>query len=931
MCSGTRPSILLSSHLPQSQSLPASVPLWNAVRHASSAIGYEELPAEEADEISHCRDPAAETTCSPGPSRGQSVHRLAPWRSLSQPGKGGTALAVQKSRINISPKNQTAWVNILQRAVRIRGHEGAWAFFQQLKDQMLHLPTAGDDAKHLWEPITAAASDLDRTEELWTYVMNLYKRTGKVYDNLYASMISRSLRRSREDAQRMHDSFVEAGLPTLNGLERLFGSFPLTQETSPTLRRFYQYAAPTTQSDIKSKLYDTIMGRLYHQRMFHQAVLWNEALLHNQDIPGNADAIRPLFRHLEVTGRYETVSEILLVLRTKYNYVGYVDSLDSEFSRRYPTPWGITNGSQKPKSDWVNDSLRVVRPCREVVGSQYEPNRSNGPSTLLETLSGRSYFPRRRDYFNDDFCARAFATKAFTPSFVIRSMSTFGVESIGPLSVRELAVRVSDLLQAFKPDEHDFHGSLVREVVAHLQQLEEADIRLRPCKFNTVISRLASENQGQLLEATLKSDLHPDVYEDEALLQRLLHGASRKVQYLELHRLLTVLSIAHAQTHTWAWNELLKYSIEEESSGRVGKMDFVLTSMRKLQVPITTDTVSHSYFRLLRPFKPGKRPLKTYDERTRKLDTLVRMWMDALNTGCHVPAAGWNYIIRRYGMTMQFDRLERLCLWLAHFYRSKPEGRIETARRSSKTQLDHVFPPEQQRSIVEWYFKTMPLYYEFRVRHPGPVKRPAPLSPEFSGANPPLSMQHVDHFARGLAILRMLARNGLHVKQASVRSAVVHRLRILYGAGRSKLKANNDAADGNPFTLHHMVRCVQEIWAPVGKLLNAPRALLKALDYSDDAQRLSLELELTRKILGDVVLPSPPAVGVDRSRPGLGYRYRMSNSLARKVQMVNKNGAHTGHRSRITYAGMPIQAHPPRELEDQQQRSQRLVDGADCE
>lgn len=831
VCSKSRPTVL-HSFLPRPEAvvrpeaLPASIPLWSAVRHASLAVAYEAIPAEELDEIAHDR-----STNNPGSIRQQPVFREAAWTSLSNDEGHGPSRLTVKSVHTDSPRQ---WVEQLQHRARLEGHDGAWAVFQALRKRGMDLPTEGQEAKQLWEPILAAAQQLGKMQELWKYVTHLHRRRGKVYDNLYALDIAYWLRKDRGHAVRMHEHYEESGMPLSDGFHRLIDSLPLTDDTSPSLRKLYVH---TTIRDA----YDTIMSRLYHQRMFHQASLWHDLLMERNDLPTTADAIRPLLQKWKTTGRIKRCQEALDALRQAG--VSFVDELEQN----------IIGASEKVKS---------------------------GPAVQVKT-----------SFVKDDFCARAFATKAFTPSFVIRSMSTFGVRSIGPLSLRELALRLRDMLRSFKPEESDYHGTLAREINFHIQQLKEADIQLQPCKYITVISRLAAEDQGQFLEATILSDQHPDVYEDEPLLRKLLEVCIRERDYLESQRLLTVLSIAHAQTSTWAWNELLKYYIEERASTESRKLDHVLTTMRKLQVPFTASSVRHSYFRLLRPFKPGKRPLNTYKER-RRLDTVVRMWMEALQSGCHIPAVSWNYIIRRYGMTMRFHRLERLCLWLAHFYRPSG-GRIETARRASKDQLSQVFPPSQQRAIVEWYFKSMLISAKSRTALIGKESIPYPMDHERRHANNLLGVQHVEPFARGLAILRVLAQNGLKIDHRVVRNAVTNRLRILFGAGRSKLKANSIAAASHPYTLQYMVRCVQDVWAPIGIPLHAPPLLLEDVDPDSPWRRRGVEDRLKKEVLGDVMGTRLPPRGMDPTRRRPGIRYRWSKAMSSRLRMMSKLGRGT--------------------------------------
>ncbi|KAI9811820.1 MAG: hypothetical protein M1832_000673 [Thelocarpon impressellum] len=99
--------------------------------------------------------------------------------------------------------------------------------------------------------------------------------------------------------------------------------------------------------------------------------------------------------------------------------------------------------------------------------------------------------------FNDAFCARLFATRA---------LSILGVEAIGPLSMRELAVREG------RP----------RALVATIQQMEAAGVSIGTSTFARLVKKFATENETDILEHLLASDQHPDALEDKRLQEALL-------------------------------------------------------------------------------------------------------------------------------------------------------------------------------------------------------------------------------------------------------------------------------------------------------------------------------------------------------------------------------------------------------------------------
>lgn len=640
------------------------------------------------------------------------------------------------------------WFELLRFRSRYHGHHGSWEIFQGLRRRAIDLPVEGLEAEQIWDPIIIAGLELGHKKQLWQYSLDLYSRTGQRYSKLYTLLVGHHLPQRIKRALESHESFRAAELLAPGDVLSIMSSVDTVAFEKNSLRQMYL-------NSMDRHTYDTIISRLCLKRRYRLAASWHSFLMGAGDFPSSANIVQPLLQHLTLSGRYQEHERVLESLR-KAGITAMPD---------------ITAGSD-----------------------------TNG--MFITANNSRSV--------SDAFCARAFATRAFTPGVVIRTMATFGVKSIGAVSLRELAVRCRDLVQSFGPDSEDPNETLAREVTNQLDNLEAAGIRLQDCKFVSLVSRLAREGHGALLEAVLSSDQHPDVYEDKDLQIRLLRSYITAEDWSQVHRTAAVLSFVHDSSATVGWNTLLRAYMDYKIPNRNERLNTVLQAMRRLNVPVTTKSIRHSYFTLLVGWKTDA-AMHTRAE-VSQLVFVTQMWLDALRSGSNVPARGWNYILRRFGRLGFYVDLERLCLWLAHYYSHNLEISSATFRRRSKEQLNLIFPPMMQRAIVEWYFKSLSI--DTSAQKQIPRDRSSKLGIAADLDIPP-ALSNTETWARGLTLLRLLGAHGLTLHAQSIKRGIRTRLRILYGHGISSKPENRVAMANNPHSLARMLGYLKHVWKPV--------------------------------------------------------------------------------------------------------------------
>jgi len=374
------------------------------------------------------------------------------------------------------------------------------------------------------------------------------------------------------------------------------------------------------------------------------------------------------------------------------------------------------------------------------------------------------------------------------------------------------------LIQTFNPDQTNPNATLAHEVALHLDQLQAAGIEIEGSKFVKLICTFARQGHGALLDATLSSDQHPDVYEDVKLQERLLNSYIYAEDWPQVHRTLAVLTFAHDNPPIAGWNTLFKAYMHHGPGPLQKKLTTILSTMHKLKIPVTTDSIRHSYFTMLEPWRSGKLPSES-NTALNQLYLVTRMWLDILQHGSNVPASCWDYILRRYGAIGHYDELERLSLWLAHYYSARsPTIPDSPFRRRSTVQLNLIFRPMMQRAIAEWYFKSL----QWPERTFPPKKPLRELNLDIMGGDSvqkyEKSLRYLagtETWARGLALLRVLGTLGVRLDTKGIYAACKHRLRILYGGGLSRRKQNRIAMEKNPHSLVRMLRYLKHVCRPL--------------------------------------------------------------------------------------------------------------------
>jgi len=632
----------------------------------------------------------------------------------------------------------------------------------------LELPTTGEHAVKLWSTIASVAIQYNLLHEVWQYAVALAKKTSRRYEGLYEVIIGYYLRTQPAQVLPWHRKFRQLNLPAAGSLANLVDDAVQTKRSLKTFRRLYN------ESEDRA-VYDRMIPHLCERGLQEEAVLWHRNLMKVNDLPSDASVVDPLRDYLALSGDQEVLREVTNDLVTR----------------------GVSFAKTIPRTLQPNTKI-----SREMMSRMLGESHGVTPKVI-----------------SDRFSARMFATRAFSIDFAIAGLTSFGFDALGPLSMRELALRCKG----------------AEEILARITQLENLKVQLSPCVYVQLVRRLAAEGRESMLEAILQSDQHPDVYDDHKLQRQLLEQYVQTQDWPQVHRTLTILTAFHEEPEVEAWNMILRTHM---THGNVRRVREVFDDMLANGIKIKAGTVKCSFFKLLRPRNSGKRPV-TLHRHFDDLAFVTVMWLKILQSGGRIPVAAWSQIHNYYGMEGRIHELERLTLWLVQFYSRQALAALSgqnnrtpgfrrlnvTSVRQSKAispndwhdDLKKMFGSVRQSAIVSWAFKTI----GWGPNKLETLRRRDRLAPATTQPN----LGRYEPWARGVALLRVMKQCGIPVGQATVRKAVRQCLLILFGPGRSNRLDNRAAVKRNTMSLPYMVRYLNAVWK--GNLLDVPPALLR--------------------------------------------------------------------------------------------------------
>ncbi|KAF2792973.1 hypothetical protein K505DRAFT_325781 [Melanomma pulvis-pyrius CBS 109.77] len=659
------------------------------------------------------------------------------------------------------PEKAALWAEALQYRERVYGLHGIRDIWFGMARRGYNLPTADTaEANVLWATLMKNSQIVIPIQD---HAVQLHKDTGHIFPRLYEVCIVHWLPRNPELALEYHHRMV---------IKLRLKKLPLRQVaqqlrsrlTAKSLEAFMDIYRTSNERDV----YDEIVPFLCDNRKFVDARRWHAMCSHRGDLPSPSVASHPIIQ-----------------LFTAENSVIYTPN------NRFVYP--SAGGAPRDGNPKYNEEL-------------------------MRRLLGRDTAPVR---FEDSFCARMFATRAFPPDSIVKGLAMVGVNEIGPQALLAMSARtepLTDLPERFK-------------------ELKEAGIALQGCVFSLALEKFAMEGKFSLVRSILNSDQHPDVFGDEQLQKKLLNFYLEREDHVQAHRTLAILTLFHNDPCTESWNLVLQASIREVVPHRIVQ---VLQDMRINGVLITKETLV-SIKSILRRRQGGRKPGPAIRGNFDDLRFVTRIYITILESGiAHIPPLAWREIIRRYGMLGRFRELRRLIFWLFSWYAPRNGTIFANLPKppfldSATEKLRAAFPHWQHHSNIVPWLSTGNAFHPIRQLFPNPFQQAlvvwgfrAGLLPngslEQSMLSDVASKKHYRHkflkrgdikrlhWSIGLQTLVQLRNLGVHVHRHTVIKALQMQFVILFGRGRSLRKENRAMEDNNSISYGEYVREVNRIW-----------------------------------------------------------------------------------------------------------------------
>ncbi|KAF2179363.1 hypothetical protein K469DRAFT_741595 [Zopfia rhizophila CBS 207.26] len=667
------------------------------------------------------------------------------------------------------------WSELLQYRERVYGRDGIRDVWLGMARRGFKLPTIGKDAEFLW-------GTLIKNREIITQVLDhathLYKETGQFYPALYEKCMTFWLPRHPLKALQYHQMLVKRLRLRKLPLREL-AQLAKTSLTDESLKMFKKIYTSSNERDI----YDHIVPILIDKGQIALAREWHITCFDRRDFPSLSVESHPVVQLLTAENSSSTFS----VPKTSHRYAKDADTIIKRFK--------FADVDRDPQTR-IPKYNRIL--MRRLIAREIEPVR-----------------------FDDPFCARLFATRAFPPASIIKGLSMVGVNEIGPEALRAMGLRTEPL----------------REMSERFKELKEAGIAIRGCVFSLALEKYTMERNFTLVQSILESDQHPDVFQDSALQRKLLDYYLGQGDWAQAHRTLAVLTLFHNDPNTESWNLILQARVRQFNADHVTQ---VLQDMQANGVLLSGESLV-SIRGLLRRRQRGRRPGASARGEFDDLRFVARTFMFILESGIgFIPPLAWREIIRRYGMMGRFKELRRLIFWLLYWYAIR--SRTAFAELPKSVFLDHatakmrrtyphpdhyfnlppwlsqqhpmhplrqLFPPAWQQGLIVWGFKA------------GLLPNAALEQSMFSS---PASKRHYrrrflksgvlsrQSWSVGLRTLVELRDAGLFVQSYTVAKALRMQLMVLFGRGKSNKRENRIMEDVNTISYGEYVKEVNAIW-----------------------------------------------------------------------------------------------------------------------
>lgn len=248
---------------------------------------------------------------------------------------------------------------------------------------------------------------------------------------------------------------------------------------------------------------------------------------------------------------------------------------------------------------------------------------------------------------SDKLGARWFASSWVPLDFAIHAVHALGVHHIGPLSLQSIALR----------------EPTAKGVLARIEQLRTVNIGIGHSAYAWVLKRFAENNEDELLAELLHTDIHPDVFDDPAMLASIRDKAFDEGDW-KTHRLLLSVQPAMVEDSVDSTSNILLHHFVDE--GRFKQALALLDEMRTMDIEVHASTIQHICASLLDPL-PWNPKTTTLNQEAFSTAIAFLTRLTLLQKPLH--SRYWQKVLFGLGKFGRFDVLEEVSLGILDTYR----------------------------------------------------------------------------------------------------------------------------------------------------------------------------------------------------------------------------------------------------------------------
>ncbi|KAI0491244.1 hypothetical protein F4859DRAFT_40182 [Xylaria cf. heliscus] len=644
------------------------------------------------------------------------------------------------------------WCSLLDYQMRVNGPAGVAHVWKGLWGRKALYDVDSPLAHMFWRVMLEGAlrsDDPSFLESIWVYSEWMYDLHQVKWPHLYTTVIKHMLRtHQHHQALKWQLRLASNFYPGLDEFTKIVKEFALDRElyhldTLPTLYK----------TNPEKGLYNALLPYLFDLGESTLARKWRLDFIRHGEVPLAPAPVRPFLRFLR----------------------GYY-----------------------PHDKLVPEELAALK----FTPGQVQDDIPNLTREFMNRVHGQTFGIAVKKY-NDRLGARWFASSWVSLDGAISTISTLGIENIGPLSLQSIALRAGNS----------------EELLNRISQLREHGISVVDSNYYQIILYLARQNDDELLYDLLRSDLHPDIFDDFNLQTRLINSVNGVSGWRTFRLLLVARLVVFKRSARGVANSVLRLYFQQRNQDGVLNM---LEDMKTRNIPLNFEEASHIYESLIDDYNHNQRSLAA-----EPAAFYLSIFRQLKSMDVPVPLSHWKLIMLSMIRRGRLKDLERLSLELVDMFLSSPSLRpgfvplhvwdlpvdMKGPLSGAENLLGVYIPQDIQRNHGQHPLRDLfntkmitEMIENAFIAHPGEGFRTK------HSTQPGRSWLQGSQITKVIRLLRLLHERGMWLRFRKVRFIVVNCLVIIYGPGAAVSTSQRLMRASNTLRLKGIKTLVDKAW-----------------------------------------------------------------------------------------------------------------------